>query len=179
VRIVEVRSAMGGDDAAKFAQELTRAYLRYALRQGWECEVIEQSEKTAVLRIEGEGVELLAVEAGTHRVTRIPSNERQGRRHTSAVTVAVLPISKKADSKLGDVEIETYKGTGPGGQHRNKTETCVRVTHRESGLVALACSEKSQATNKERALEVLASRVQANAQRRLDDAHAAKRRVMH
>jgi peptide chain release factor 1 len=167
VRIVDMRAAMGGDDAAKFCYELRRAYLRYAIKRGWKADILDESVpgngliKSSTLRISGKGVDALSAEAGTHRVTRIPINEKTGRRHTSAVTVAILEVPERVSVVLNasDVQIDTFRGTGPGGQHRNKTDSAVRATHVPTGLVAVAQDDRSQHVNKERALEVLAARV--------------------
>jgi peptide chain release factor 1 len=181
VRIVEIRPAMGGDDAALFASELCRAYLRYAQRSKWVVAMLDRTDRTVVLRMEGFGVEKMEAEAGTHRVTRIPSNERNGRRHTSAVTVAVLPIPTEIDVLLkpADLRIDITKGSGPGGQNRNKTETAVRVTHKPTGLTAYACDDRSQHVNRARALEVLAARVAERAYTQLSNARDKDRAAQH
>lgn len=187
VRIVEMRSAMGGDDASKFCFELRRAYLRYAQKRGWKAEILDESSpasgllKSAVLRISGKGVDALSAEAGTHRVTRIPVNEKTGRRHTSAVTVAILTVPERVSVSLdlSEVRIDTFRGTGPGGQHRNKTDSAVRVTHKPSGLTATAQGDRSQHVNRERALETLAARLQEEAQTASDTKHAKSRARQH
>jgi peptide chain release factor 1 len=165
--ILEIRSAMGGEDAAVFAGELARVYLRYAERVHIKAELLEREALGAgwrfiVLRLSGRGVERLSGEAGTHRVTREPGNDRQGRRHTSAVTVAVLPVRATAEVlDLRDVRLDTFRASGHGGQHMQKTESAVRAVHIPTGLRAVIANERSQAHNKERALELLAARVAA------------------
>lgn len=123
--------------------------------------------RSSTIQIAGKGIHALSSEAGTHRVSRIPSNEKHGRRHTSAVTVSVLPVPEKIDTVLDmkDVTVEFFRASGKGGQHRNKTETAVRVVHKPTGLKAVIADERSQSSNKERALTLLAARV---AQRRQD-----------
>jgi peptide chain release factor 1 len=178
---------MGGDDAAHFAGELLRAELRYAEREGWATEILERAEsapgliRSVVVRVSGRGVERLDTEIGTHRVTRIPSNERSGRRHTSAVTVAVLaiPTNVEAGLNLREVRIEAFRGTGPGGQHRNKTETAIRAVHVPTGLMAVIANERSRETNRLRALEVLAARVLASRDKVARAAREAERSGMH
>lgn len=166
--ILEIRSAMGGEDAAVFAGELARAYLRYAERVKLSVELLEREVLGAgwrliVLRLAGRGVGRLLGEAGTHRVTREPSNDRSGRRHTSAVTVAVLPVRAAADIlDLRDVRLDTFRASGHGGQHMQKTKSAVRAIHVPTGLRAVIADERSQAHNKERALELLAARVAAH-----------------
>jgi peptide chain release factor 1 len=165
--ILEIRAAMGGDDAAHFADELLRAELRYAERSGWTSEILERTDdgagqiRSAVVRISGQGIAALEAEIGTHRVTRIPTNERNGRRHTSAVTVAVLPIPDQLETVLAaaEVRIEAFRATGPGGQHRNKTETAIRAIHLPTGLMAVIANERSRESNRRLALEVLTARV--------------------
>ena len=185
--ILEIRAAMGGDDAAHFASELLRAELRHAERSGWTTEILEHNDdgvgltRSVVVRVSGRGVEALEAEIGTHRVTRIPSNERGGRRHTSAVTVAVLPIPSALDTVLdmSEVTIEAFRATGPGGQHRNKTETAIRAIHRPSGLMAVIANERSREANRLLALEVLTARVVAARTRQAAVGREAERASMH
>ena len=184
---VESRAAMGGDDAARFCGELRRAHLRYADRSGWKVEIVEETitgpelVRSSTLRIAGRGVERLFAEAGTHRVTRIPTNDRAGRRHTSAVTVAVLAVPLAVDYALDlrDVAITTFRSSGAGGQNVQKTESAVRVVHRPSGLTAVVQDERSQTTNRARALEVLAARVAHRASSAAAGEQRAARAVMH
>lgn len=168
VLILELRSAMGGEDAAVFAGQLARAYLRYAERAGLSAEVLERETlgtgwRYIVLRLAGHGVSALSSEAGTHRVTREPANDRSGRRHSSAVTVAVLPVRRAtvAALDLAQVRLDTFRPSGHGGQAMQKTESAVRAVHLPTGLSAVIADERSQVHNKERALELLAARLSA------------------
>lgn len=180
--ILEVRAAAGGDDAARFASSLMRAYLRYALRCDWKVSILAEDRDTDRLRegtyrFAGNGVAGLRSEAGTHRVVQEASRKRDGRRHTSAVTVAVLPVEPAARAALAlrDVDISTFRASGAGGQHMQKTETAVRVVHRPTGLTAVVQDERSQASNKERALEVLSARLDARLRQAADGRVAATR----
>lgn len=185
--IVEIRAAMGGEDAGRFASELLRAYLRYAERQGWRAEVCEHSfgapgvTRSAALRIEGTGLDALRAEVGTHRVTRQPVNDRTGRRHTSAVTVAVLPVPVDVTAALDlrEVAITTFRSSGAGGQNVQKTETAIRAIHRPTGLSAVIQDERSQSRNKQRALQVLAARVASLRSGEAGGVQAARRSAMH
>ena len=169
--ILEISAAMGGADAAVFAGELLRAYLRYAETKSWQSELLESSPagrgvRSASLRIAGNGVEALRSEAGTHRVQRQPANDRTGRRHTSAVTVAVLPVPDLAEQSLdlACVKIETFRSSGPGGQNMQKTDSAVRAIHQPTGISAVISDERSQHRNRQRALELLATRLNAQQQ---------------
>ena len=165
-----MRAGVGGLDAALFCRDLAGAYLRFCTRVGLHAETLWSSEterggiREIVLRVTGADVlKNFQPEAGVHRVQRVPETERAGRRQTSTVAVSVLGEPEEPWRVLaeGEVRIETFRGHGPGGQHRNKTETAIRATHLPSGLTATICSERSQHQNKQRALAVLAGRLEA------------------
>ncbi len=167
---LEIRAGTGGDESALFAGDLLRMYTRYCERMGWKTEIMSESPselggyKEVVLRIEGEGVYgKLRFESGGHRVQRVPATETQGRIHTSACTVAVLPEPDEAQAvqiNPADLRIDTFRASGAGGQHINKTDSAVRITHLPTGIVAECQDDRSQHRNKAKALQVLSARIQ-------------------
>jgi peptide chain release factor 1 len=167
---VEIRAGTGGDESALFAADLLRMYMRYAESQGWRAEIVSASVselggyKEVVVRFEGEQVYgALKFESGGHRVQRVPATETQGRIHTSACTVAVLAEPDEAEAikiNPSDLRIDTYRASGAGGQHINKTDSAVRITHLPTGIVAECQDGRSQHSNKAQALKVLTARIQ-------------------
>ena len=183
--ILEVRAGAGGNESALFARELAEMYGRFCARRGWAFALVDESlselggYKEASFEIRGAGAyEALRFETGVHRVQRIPATEKQGRIHTSTASVAVLPLREQAAVSLSpaDLEITFSRSGGKGGQNVNKVETAVRVLHKPSGLVVRSTSERSQARNKEKALQILAAKLEAAAGESRAAASAAARR---
>ena len=185
--ILEIRAGTGGDEAALFAADLFRIYTRYAERNGWTFKIMNSSDtgiggmKEAIVSMQGKGAfGMLKYESGVHRVQRVPKTETSGRVHTSAATVAVLPEAEDVDIEImdADLKIDTYRASGAGGQHVNKTESAIRITHIPTGLVVTCQDESSQHKNRAAALKVLKSRMLAAEQEKIAAERAAERRSL-
>ena len=183
--ILEVRAGTGGDEAALFAGDLFRMYLKYAESKGWKVDVLSMSEGAAggyreiIAEIAGRGAfARLKFESGAHRVQRVPATETQGRIHTSAATVAVLPEAREIDFAINeaDLKIDTMRSSGAGGQHVNKTKSAIRITHLPTGVVVAVQEERSQHRNKAKAMALLRSRILDAQNQRADEQRADDRR---
>jgi peptide chain release factor 1 len=184
--VIEIRAGTGGDEASLFAGVLFRMYERYAAKQGWKVEIVSASEgavggyKEIIADITGRGVYAkLKFESGVHRVQRVPETEASGRIHTSAATVAVLPQAEDVDIDIrdDDLKIDTMRAQGAGGQHVNKTESAIRITHLPSGIVVAVQEDRSQHKNKAKAMALLRTKLYDSEREKLDSARAADRKV--
>ena len=183
--MVEVRAGTGGDEASIFAGDLFRMYTKYCEGRGWRTSVVDMNEGTSggfkevIFEVTGEDVYgTLKFEAGVHRVQRVPETESQGRIHTSAAGVLVLPEAEEVDVELNmnDVRVDVYRSSGPGGQSVNTTDSAVRLTHVPTGIVVSCQNEKSQLQNKESAMRILRARLLADAQEKAEAAASAERK---
>ncbi len=183
---LEIRAGTGGEEAALFAADIFKAYARYADSKGWKVEIVSSSEsdtggyKELIAKIKGQGVySRLKYEAGTHRVQRVPATESQGRIHTSAVTVAIMPEVDDVDVEINpnDLKIDVYRSSGCGGQSVNTTDSAVRITHIPTGIVVAMQDEKSQHKNKEKALKILKARIYEQKMREQQEALSSERKA--
>lgn len=183
--VLEVRAGVGGEEASLFAEELAQMYLKYAETRGWQRKTLEESRgslggyKEAQFEIKGDDCyRTLQFETGVHRVQRVPATEKQGRIHTSTASVVILPIYKRTKIEINpaDLEIETSRSGGAGGQNVNKVETAVRIVHKPTGIDVKCTSERSQAQNKEKAMKLLASKLQQEQDEREARERAADRK---
>ena len=183
--ILEIRAGTGGDEASLFAGDLFRMYERFAAKNGWKVEIASASEgsmggyKEIIAEVKGRGAfAKLKFESGVHRVQRVPDTEGSGRIHTSAATVAVLPEAEEVDMTIneGDIRVDTMRAGGAGGQHVNKTESAIRLTHLPTGIVVMMQEDRSQHRNRAKAMAVLRTRLYDHERQKLDSARAAARR---
>jgi len=183
--ILEIRAGVGGDEAALFAADLFNMYKAYAQKQNWEFKILDESKndlggyKEAVAEIRGKDIyDLLRRESGVHRIQRVPATEKSGRIHTSTASVAILPVAeeKEIEVKDADMEVTFSRAGGPGGQNVNKVETAVRLLHKPSGIIVSSRTERSQKANRDRALEILRSKLLDEKIRKEEEAERKERK---